>query len=56
MTALRQAASGAAEGPDLAGAVQQLFGLEIDAEPTSAELGESPAVANLEPALPILKS
>jgi glutamyl-tRNA reductase len=56
MTALRQAASGAAEGPDLAGAVQQLFGLELDAEPTNAELGESPAVASLEPALPILKS
>jgi hypothetical protein len=51
MTALRHAASGAAEaeGPDLAGAVARLFGLEVDAEPATAELVESPGVASLEP-------
>jgi glutamyl-tRNA reductase len=50
MTALRQAASETGDdGPDLAGAVQQLFGLEVEAEAAAAEVLESPRVASLEP-------
>ena len=55
MTALRRAASGESEadGPDLASAVQRLFGLEfgaeIEAETAAVELVESPGVASLEP-------